>query len=181
MDKVPLNISLTKIKKEEIKKILDLQDSISFETFQVARYMTRDEYIKLRKKEYDHEVKTILDEIVNSNHMWLAAKDGSKIIGFIHCVKKENYGQIRSLFIDPDYQGTGLGRKFMTIALEWLADFERIILFVVEFNAKAISFYEKFGFKLTNEEPNQQNPLYRRVKMIRNSSDRAPYFSNVRP
>ena len=51
-----------------------------------------------------------------------------------------------NLFIDPKYQGKGLGSYLMNKLILWSEGLD-IGLNVVEYNTKAIRFYERFGFK----------------------------------
>lgn len=77
---------------------------------------------------------------------WVA-KDSDKIIGFCYAVKEPNRGQIRSLYVLPEYQNSGVGSKLMNCMLNWLGDSMDITLE----SHKAIKFFEKFGFKKTGK------------------------------
>jgi ribosomal protein S18 acetylase RimI-like enzyme len=53
----------------------------------------------------------------------------------------------------PDHQGQKLGLHLTQASSEWLGRDDEIVLNVVIYNAKAIKFYEKLGFKITRELP----------------------------
>lgn len=88
----------------------------------------------------------------NPNRHMYVAKDGEKVIGFSGAEKEEHNGRIQSLYLLPEYQGHGVGRKLMEAALTWLGSEQDIYLNVASYNDKAIAFYEKFGFKKTGKD-----------------------------
>lgn len=53
-------------------------------------------------------------------------------------------GKVEMLFIDPDYQGQGIGRKFLNYAL---ALYPTLEIEANEQNDHAVGFYKNFGFK----------------------------------
>ncbi|WP_352399822.1 GNAT family N-acetyltransferase [Anaerotignum sp.] len=65
-----------------------------------------------------------------------------------------NWGEIVSIYLLPQYLGTGLGKKLMHFALTDLKKqgFSNIYLWVLENNRRAISFYEKSGFIRTDDK-----------------------------
>lgn len=56
-------------------------------------------------------------------------------------------GELYALYVLADYYGQGIGYQLMQAALEKLQSYKRISLWVLEGNARAISFYEKVGFR----------------------------------
>ncbi|MDV3428817.1 MAG: GNAT family N-acetyltransferase, partial [Bacillota bacterium] len=78
--------------------------------------------------------------------------DFGKIIGgFI--VKPEGKGQyeLYRLFIDPEYQGKGIGSRTLTYIEKELIDAVKIVLETPSFNIKNHVFYEKMGYIKTGE------------------------------
>ena len=55
--------------------------------------------------------------------------------------------EIKRLYVLPDHQGKGIGRRLLTDILIAFAEVERVKLFVEEQNKPAISFYKKFNFE----------------------------------
>ena len=76
---------------------------------------------------------------------------------------KEDGGRkiINSIYIEPPFQGKGIGSMLMKKALDWLGDDKDIYLEVLSYNQNAINFYKSFGFEQTDaivpEEPNLPN------------------------
>ena len=60
-------------------------------------------------------------------------------------------GRLHSLYIDPDSLGQGIGHTLMNHALSTFAAWgcERATLWVLEGNSRAISFYERQGWRCT--------------------------------
>ena len=84
----------------------------------------------------------------------LVAKDGDGVVGFVGYGKSSeaDTGEVFALYVLPEYHGTGVGRQLMDAALEKLASYPHICLWLVKGNARALRFYEKCGFHLTGEE-----------------------------
>ncbi|HEL2738655.1 TPA: GNAT family N-acetyltransferase [Streptococcus suis] len=56
-------------------------------------------------------------------------------------------GELYALYVLADYYDQGIGYQLMQAALEKLQSNRRVSLWVLEGNARAISFYEKVGFR----------------------------------
>jgi ribosomal protein S18 acetylase RimI-like enzyme len=106
-----------------------------------------------------------------SRHYWVA-KDGTKIVGYCVAQKGDQTNIFQALNILPDYQGGGLGRRFMEKALAWLDNDRPVSLRVLSYNRDAIGFYERFGFVQTGrtvEVPNElpNGKVIPRVEMVK--------------
>jgi len=64
-------------------------------------------------------------------------------------IKKEKVW-LGNIFVDPKYQGKGIGKYLMDRLILWSEGLE-IDLNVIEYNEKAIGFYKKFGFKYSHQ------------------------------
>ena len=86
----------------------------------------------------------------------LVALDGERVVGFVgygdHGAADPETGEIFALYVLPEYQGQGLGRRLMEVGLAKLAACSRIVLWVVKGNDRAVHFYEKYGFHLNGAE-----------------------------
>ena len=87
----------------------------------------------------------------------LIAKDGETVMGFAAygpCRDKDlpGWGEVRAIYVLRAYQGQKVGRRLMEAALEQLADYPRIALWVLKGNEKAIRFYERCGFRFDGTE-----------------------------
>jgi hypothetical protein len=57
--------------------------------------------------------------------------------------------EIKKLFIEPQFQNCGIGAELLNFAVDNLnTDF----LYVLEYNKRAVKFYQKHGFELTGEK-----------------------------
>ena len=86
----------------------------------------------------------------------LVAKDGERVIGFVgygdHGAEEPDVGEIFALYVLPEYQGMGIGWRLMEAGLKELSAFPKICLWALRDNARAIRFYEKWGFRRDGAE-----------------------------
>ena len=64
-------------------------------------------------------------------------------------LRLENCGEIDAMYVVPEFQGKGLGKKLIEKAFEWLGSNLDVKLVVVKYNTNAIEFYKKMGFQET--------------------------------
>jgi ribosomal protein S18 acetylase RimI-like enzyme len=77
------------------------------------------------------------------------AMDSSVLVGYcVSSIDKWLTGEIDSIFIDPNYQGQGIGTTLMQKALQWLDSkgAKKKIISVAVGNEQAWEFYAQFGF-----------------------------------
>lgn len=88
-------------------------------------------------------------------HRWpdniMVAELDGKIVGFSGygpCRNPgcENLGEVFAIYVLKEAQGLGIGRKLMDAALEKLADYHDIVIWVLNGNERAIGFYQHYGF-----------------------------------
>ncbi len=82
---------------------------------------------------------------VKKNFLYKVEVDG-KIAGYILWLNRKSFYRLYSLAILQDYRKLGLASKLLDFSLEKLRD-KNLQLEVRESNEKAISLYEKYGFK----------------------------------
>jgi ribosomal protein S18 acetylase RimI-like enzyme len=76
-------------------------------------------------------------------------------VGFITCsIKKDNPAEILSIMVTPTFIRSGIGSKLMEKALCYLIENKcsMAVLWVVNENFNARTFYERFGFSQTEEK-----------------------------
>lgn len=76
-------------------------------------------------------------------------KDSDKVVGFVAPGIIEGQRRIGAIYILPEAQGKGLGRKLLEKAIDWHGREDDIFLHVASYNDNAIGFYEKNGFEKT--------------------------------
>ena len=113
-----------------------------------TRFMTQEGGLK------GHEARWA-DTITNkqSNHRVFLAENDDKIVGFVlPSIREDDAGYIKALYVLPDAQGSGVGRKLLKRSLEWMkADTNPVYLTVVTTNPKAINLYKSYGFEITGK------------------------------
>ncbi|MDQ5949025.1 MAG: hypothetical protein QG589_151 [Patescibacteria group bacterium] len=87
----------------------------------------------------------------------LVAKENEKIVGFIRLKIGENFTDLVSLYVDPDFTGKGIGTELWNEAYKSLPKDKPIYVEVVSYT-KAKDFYTKIGF-VKIEEYLDKEPL----------------------
>lgn len=83
---------------------------------------------------------------------------------FVKGVMHHDGNQIVELYVDSFFENQGIGSKLIKYAIEQLdCDF----LWVLERNKKAIRFYQRHGFTITEEKQYEEGTTERIVKMQR--------------
>lgn len=100
------------------------------------------------------------------NDLWVYESD-SIVKAYIHICDSE----IKELYTDHFFQGEGIGSELIRYAVtQESANY----LWVLEKNTRAISFYEKNGFKMSDERC-QWNDTGQYIVMLRYAEDLAAY------
>jgi RimJ/RimL family protein N-acetyltransferase len=85
---------------------------------------------------------SFLNNILSKDNKIIIGIHNNKVVGMIAF----NENEINQLYIHIDYQGKGLGRRFLELAKANSKG--RLTLFTFEINHKAQRFYENNGFKI---------------------------------
>lgn len=92
--------------------------------------------------------------IQSSELISLVMLNGAEMIGTAsYCASRfmslKGLGEIVSLYLLPDYWGSGYGGQLLQAAVDGLAElgYTYVFLWVLEENMRARAFYEKFGFQ----------------------------------
>ncbi|MCM1055929.1 MAG: GNAT family N-acetyltransferase [Bacteroides sp.] len=102
-----------------------------------------------------------LEKCTDSAHKWtdnlLVAKDGERVVGFAgygpyRDETLPSHGEVFSLYVLSEYQGKKIGYELMNAALDKLSDCERIAVWVLKGNDRAVRFYERYGFRMDGAE-----------------------------
>lgn len=102
---------------------------------------------------------------------WIA-KVGECVIGFTAAGRyrgedgrETDMGEVYALYVLREYQHQKIGFELMRFSLSQLADCRAVCVWVLKENQKAISFYEKVGFRADGAE--KELVLGAQVKVIR--------------
>lgn len=94
-------------------------------------------------------------------HRWpdniLVAKADGKVIGFVAYGTYRDQalpqcGEIYAIYVLQEYHGRQVGFELMNAAVEQLAGYSRIAVWVLKGNDKAVRFYERYGFHFDGTE-----------------------------
>lgn len=80
--------------------------------------------------------------------IFYVAERSGEVVGFVHATVEDGKATLHRIYLDPEYQGQGIGSKLYEKAendIEQKAD--KIELEVLAENKKGNSFYQKQGFK----------------------------------
>ena len=92
------------------------------------------------------KVESLLDERV---HFFAAQEKNSKYVGCGAFVLFNDYAEIKSMFVDPDYRGQSIGDALLTHMIGSLAD-KSVSVVKLETGTllkSALTLYQKHGFK----------------------------------
>lgn len=93
------------------------------------------------------ELKNRLKDFPSNAKMLVAFdEENTKVVGLCRIYLREKFNQLQAIYILPEYQRSGIGRKLWAEALNFFNKDKNIIVQVATYNKKAISFYESLGF-----------------------------------
>lgn len=122
-------------------KIMEFEPVYAEETVRMWR-QSKERAIAQKEMHSFEEHVFFLNNILNKNNKIYIGIDNNKVVGMIAF----NENVIYQLYIDIDYQGKGLGRRFLELAKANSKG--SLTLFTFEVNHRAQRFYEKNGFKI---------------------------------
>ena len=111
---------------------------------------------------------SIASYMEKGNTLFIVAKDGSRIVGYMALMRILNESDLVSIAVDEEYRQMGIAREILDIGYEMARDngVEMIHLEVRESNEPAIALYESEGFirdglrKGFYEKPREDAILY---------------------
>jgi len=95
------------------------------------------------------KAESIRELISDPYEVWLVAKQGEEVVGFVEAKKARdgNEQRISRLFVLPEYQGKHIGHRLIQQALSKLDPNKNVVLQVNQYNESVIRFYGSFGFR----------------------------------
>lgn len=107
---------------------------------------------------YDYQF--LKSQLQNPSIKFLIAKNANEeIVGVINAKQDEEVLYLNRLYIDPAFQGQGIGIRLVDEITNMFPSAKEIILEVVEKNSDAIKFYLKNGFNVIGRNINQINDI----------------------
>ncbi len=109
--------------------------------------------IQTRFSDMDDLTKEWQDKILGSENRstWVVKNRETKITGFCVARKGDDQNELEYIYLQPSLQGKGLGHQLITRALSWMGSSKPIFLVGASYNSNAIRFYERYGFRLSQE------------------------------
>lgn len=146
-----MNVEIREIELEDYKELLDFMKTVQGETNFLLSYSDENNRTYEEEKEFIKNIK----ESQTSNLFLAVQKD--KILGAIgfngsERRKRRHYGTI-GISVLKRYWGKGIASSLFKTLMIWAKEnkIKKINLEVFENNIRAISLYEKLGFKLEGE------------------------------
>jgi len=92
------------------------------------------------------------------------ARAGADIVGFL-CGRRDDVVTLGPMYLVEEAQGRGVGGRMMSEFLAW-AGAAPMRLWVTEYNERAVRFYQRYGFTVTDERELWRGRLPN-VRMVR--------------
>jgi ribosomal protein S18 acetylase RimI-like enzyme len=111
--------------------------------------ITREDILDIRKGSLDPErLQKRREHFANppANQKFVVAKEGGKVIGLCSLLRLEKCNKLSTIYILPQYQGKGIGRRLREAVVPFLDQEKDTTVSVAIYNKNAIAFYEKLGF-----------------------------------
>ena len=98
-----------------------------------------------------HSEEELIEKASDKIETTIVYEQDAKIVGFLHYLIHNEYIYLDKLYILPNYQNKSIGQGLMRHFFDMFKE-HTIKLDVIGNNQKAIHFYEKHGFKRTNNQ-----------------------------
>ena len=171
-----VNIKISIAKPEDVREIQDVFYLAWLDTYPNQELGITVDDIENRFKDRfsPQKIEKRIEQIRNiyPNHRFLVAKEDEKIVGVCSLAKYDDYNQLQAIYVLPGYQRHGIGMMFWQIAQTFFAHDKDTIVWVANYNLKAIEFYKRLGFKeienLAEEEKiiMKSGAIIHEIKMI---------------
>lgn len=86
------------------------------------------------------------------NETFFIAKESDKVVGACRVIRHPDKNQLQAIYVLPEYQGKGIGKRLWTEAQKHFDADKATIVQVAVYNTNAINFYKKLGFEETDKE-----------------------------
>lgn len=146
-------LSVQDIVVDDVPSILELLSKSSREMYLGAGYTEQEYADKYKDSTSVESVKKTIENIfpIGQNEKYLVVKDDGQVIGFCYAERGDEKNVLNAIYLLPQYQGKGVGKKLWTNMSSFLDLSKETYLTVFAANTKAIDFYKKLGFVKTGK------------------------------
>ena len=149
-------VMIRKVKPSDARNWLLLVNKVWRDAY---KHIFPEEVFKEKDNSVDRKEKDFSSKIYNNaEKIALVAEADGKIVGIMSgSIKSQydyfskDYADLCGIYIDPNYQGKGIGNSFKRLFEEWAKDngADKYVIGVLEDNLKARKVYESWGGKLS--------------------------------
>jgi GNAT superfamily N-acetyltransferase len=141
---------------DDAEQITKLYKTTWLATYPNNEYGVTREDIEAKVELFDspEEVERVHDAIAQRNEkvLQLVCEADGRIVAHSRLVKTDDGpNRLRTIYVLPEYHGAGIARQLIAEGLAWLGNDKAVSLEVAKYNARAIGFYEKYGFKIVGD------------------------------
>lgn len=135
---------------EAIDEIQDLEKRIWPDTF--GSILSKDQIEYMLDMMYGTD--SLREQMSRSRLQFFLYQLGGESIGFMSLEGVASAVRVHKLYLLPDTQGKGHGKRMLDYAKSWAKDNHAsyLVLNVNKYNEGAIAFYRKLGFHMSKEE-----------------------------
>lgn len=114
---------------------------------------------RFKERFTEESIKKASEKIANppEGSTTFIAKEGDIIVGVCRILVSEQENRIGAIYVLPEYQGKGIGKKLWEQAQKIFSLKKDTFVSVVSYNANAIEFYKRLGFEDTGKRWNDEN------------------------
>ena len=170
MSKPSLDYTILKATPDDVLGITDVLYKTWLSTYpNVEHRITVDDIEDLFKETLKGEnLEKRRDAVKNipPNQNRLVAKINNQVVGSSTVVIREEYNQLQSIYVLPEFQGNGIGKAFWNEHKKFLDPEKDTIVHVAVYNTNAIRFYESLGFVDTGKRFSEERFKMKSGSMI---------------
>ncbi len=161
-------MNIVKATKEHIPVIKSLSDTTWPHTFK--ELLSEDQIAYMMDMMYSCQS---LEKQMDNGHQYLLAEENGEYLGYVSYelnYNNSNITKLHKIYILPSSQKKGVGRFFIDILVKIATENNNteLSLNVNRENAKAIGFYERFGFEIVKSEDNDIGSGYYMIDYVMN-------------
>ncbi len=128
-----------------------------------------DDMVGYLATDLEYRKNTIIEALAHPDKVLyrVVKNNNNKIVGFLHCIKNEEFNEFGGIYLLDEAKGSGIGGRLMDEFLAWADKDKPSQLDVFSFNDRAIGYYAKYGFVKTD-------------KPVQFYQDKLPYIEMIR-